>query len=141
MRRMNGKRFSVIGNDGDPCPRCGEPTQIREHGELRERHRRQPFYYSRWFYCTNERCITTVIHSSRYVVWKHDQEQEQKARIRAIRDQLRPRGYNSPPLTTTGPLVIGAEDAPHPPWEDPPEFSEEQRRRIRAIRDQLTPPR
>ena len=92
MRRMNGKRFGkkfvAVGGDGDPCPRCGEPTQIREHGELRERHRRQPVYYSRWFYCTNERCITTVIHSSRYVVWKHDQEQ--KVRIRAIRDQLTP---------------------------------------------------
>jgi hypothetical protein len=24
----------VVGMNGDPCPRCGEPTQIREHTEI-----------------------------------------------------------------------------------------------------------
>jgi hypothetical protein len=28
----------VVGMNGDPCPRCGEPTQIREHTEITAKH-------------------------------------------------------------------------------------------------------
>jgi len=48
----------IVGENGDPCPRCGKPTEIREHREVTEKQLQQPFYYSRWFYCTNRRCRT-----------------------------------------------------------------------------------
>ena len=34
----------VVPGKGDPCPRCGRPTQIREHGVITDKHRRQPFF-------------------------------------------------------------------------------------------------
>lgn len=63
------RRYAVIGDDGDPCPRCEMPTQIRQHIEITEKHLNQPYYYSRWFFCTNQRCRTTLVMPSRYIVW------------------------------------------------------------------------
>jgi hypothetical protein len=55
------KHHIVVGEYGPPCPRCHRPTQIREHDQIRERHLRQPFYYSRWYYCTHRDCKTTLV--------------------------------------------------------------------------------
>ena len=48
----NGKTI-VIPGDGDPCPRCGMPMEIREHNGVGDKQLRKPFYYARWFCCTN----------------------------------------------------------------------------------------
>jgi len=61
-------RFKICGDDGDPCPRCGQPTQIREHVEIGPRQLRQQFYYSRWFYCNNMNCKATLIMPPRYII-------------------------------------------------------------------------
>jgi len=66
-RALKAHRKTVPGQ-GDPCPRCGMPTEIREHDGLRDKHLRQPFYYTRWFYCTNKQCKTTMIMPDRYKV-------------------------------------------------------------------------
>lgn len=56
------KKYRVIDNVGIPCPRCGRKTQAREHLVITSKHtQRQPFYYSRWFCCVNNRCRTTLI--------------------------------------------------------------------------------
>jgi hypothetical protein len=55
------KKYVVVGHDGDPCPRCGRPTQIREHKSIEPRHLQQSFYYTRWFNCTASDCRTTLI--------------------------------------------------------------------------------
>jgi hypothetical protein len=31
------KKCVVIAGDGDPCPRCGNPMQIREYADLKEK--------------------------------------------------------------------------------------------------------
>jgi hypothetical protein len=36
----------MIPGDGDPCPRCGKPMQIREYDQVDEK---QSFSYERWF--------------------------------------------------------------------------------------------
>jgi hypothetical protein len=41
------------GKDGIPCPRCGEPTVIRQHHVITDKMLRQPFYYLRWYRCVN----------------------------------------------------------------------------------------
>jgi hypothetical protein len=46
----------VVGNDGEPCPRCGRPTEVREHADITEKLLRQRYYFRRWFHCTNRRC-------------------------------------------------------------------------------------
>jgi hypothetical protein len=61
--------YVVIPGNGDPCPQCCQPTQIREHAAITEKHLRQPHYYRRWFYCQNPQCrVTTVMHP-RHIVW------------------------------------------------------------------------
>ena len=62
------RNMRIVPGDGDPCPRCGQPTQIREHKVIAERESARPFYYSRWFNCTNASCKTTLIMPSRYTV-------------------------------------------------------------------------
>jgi len=57
------KKFIVIHGDGDPCPRCGEPMQIREYNEKQPS---QSFSYKRWFCCLNESCKTTLVMPARY---------------------------------------------------------------------------
>jgi hypothetical protein len=55
------KQYIVTGTDGIPCTRCNLPTEIREHTEITAKHLRQPFYYSRWFYCRNHFCVVSTI--------------------------------------------------------------------------------
>jgi len=68
MRRT--KQHRVVGHDGDPCHRCGQPTEVREHIEITAKHRNQPFYYSRWFYCVNDACQTKQIMPDRFRIWR-----------------------------------------------------------------------
>jgi hypothetical protein len=63
----NGKTIMIPG-DGDPCPRCGVPTQIREHDGIGDKQLRQPFYYTRWFCCMNQSCKTTQVMPERHKV-------------------------------------------------------------------------
>lgn len=65
---MAAKRI-LIGRDGDDCPRCGNPTTVWKHAEIKDKHRRQPYYYSQWFECMNGDCSTTQIMPKRYIVW------------------------------------------------------------------------
>jgi hypothetical protein len=44
----------LIGDDGDPCPRCGQPMRIFQHAEISDRQRRAPFYYAKWYRCFSE---------------------------------------------------------------------------------------
>jgi len=62
-------RAVVVAGAGDPCPRCGRPTEIREHPRITERERRRPFYYRRWFMCRNPACRTTTIVPAKYQVF------------------------------------------------------------------------
>jgi hypothetical protein len=56
-KKRKRTQYVVVEGDGDPCPRCGQPTQIREHDAFRE-HLAQPLYYTRWFCCRNPKCKT-----------------------------------------------------------------------------------
>jgi hypothetical protein len=70
MSKRKKIHHRVIGHDGPPCPRCSQPTEIREHQRITDKHtKRQPFYYSRWFYCTNSDCITNLIMPDEFRVW------------------------------------------------------------------------
>jgi len=65
-KRGNGKTI-VIPGDGDPCPRCGVPMQIREHNAVSEKQLRQS-YYTRWFCCMNKNCQTKQVMPPEYKV-------------------------------------------------------------------------
>jgi hypothetical protein len=73
-REWCGKNTVVIPGDGDPCPRCGRPMQIREHGSVGQKVTRQPFFYQRWFCCMHADCKTQMVMPERFkvenpVVW------------------------------------------------------------------------
>jgi hypothetical protein len=57
-----------VPGEGIPCPRCGRPTQIREHSQITERHRRQAYYFTRWFRCMSGDCPTTLIMRAQFKV-------------------------------------------------------------------------
>jgi hypothetical protein len=59
------KKCVVIPGDGDPCPRCGKPMQIREYDGVDEKQVRP---YTRWFCCLNKSCKTTLVMPERYKV-------------------------------------------------------------------------
>jgi len=74
MSRPKRKRYVVFPGMGDPCPKCCQPTQIREHEAVLEKHLRQPFYFRRWFHCTNPKCQVQMYCVERFkihngVVW------------------------------------------------------------------------
>jgi hypothetical protein len=58
----------IIPGLGDPCPRCHQPMQIREHETIRAKQLRQPFFYSRWFCCMNPKCRTKQVMPERFKV-------------------------------------------------------------------------
>jgi hypothetical protein len=63
------KRYVIVPGNGDLCSRCGMVMEICEHVEITKKHRRQPFYYSRWFNCINPDCETNFVMPLRYRVW------------------------------------------------------------------------
>lgn len=65
---MSKNNYKIIPGAGDICQRCKQATQIREHIEVTAKHLRQPFYYSRWFKCTNGKCQTTQIMPERFKI-------------------------------------------------------------------------
>jgi len=65
--KRSRKKYVVIPGDGDPCPRCGKPMQIREYAGLEERERHASFY-TRWFCCMDKSCKTTLVMPARYKV-------------------------------------------------------------------------
>ncbi len=85
------KRYVVVDVAGIACPRCGRPTQVREHSEVTSRHKNQPFYYRRWFNCTAEDCQTTLIMRDEFKVWNSNPRGEEMRRVSDIQQQLRPR--------------------------------------------------
>ena len=57
----------VIPGDGDACPRCGQPMQIREYDGIDEKQLREPSN-TRWFCCMNKTRKTTLVMPARYKV-------------------------------------------------------------------------
>jgi hypothetical protein len=51
----------TVQGKGPPCPRCRQPTQIREHESITAKELAKPFYYRRWYICGNRQCRTTTI--------------------------------------------------------------------------------
>ena len=49
------------GVRGPACPRCRRATEVREHIRVTAELHRKPFYFRRWYYCTNPTCDTRVI--------------------------------------------------------------------------------
>jgi hypothetical protein len=78
--------YVIVGSSGEPCPRCGCPTQIREHRYITAKELRKPYYYSRWFFCRNPACKTTLVMPERYKVFNVEPETER--RMTAITEQL-----------------------------------------------------
>lgn len=54
---------------GPPCPQCQQPTQVRKHAKVGRKQLRQPFYYTRWYFCVNPQCEVTKIMPPEHRVW------------------------------------------------------------------------
>ena len=67
-KKRQRNRAVVVRGDGDPCPRCGVPMQIREYSNLTDKDLHQPYFYTRWFCCMNKSCRTTLVMPERYKV-------------------------------------------------------------------------
>jgi hypothetical protein len=67
------KNTKIVSLNGPPCPRCGCPTEIREHERITEKELARPFYYSRWYNCPNEDCQTKQIMPPAFRVWNENE--------------------------------------------------------------------
>jgi hypothetical protein len=86
--------------------------QVFEHREITKKHRRQPFYYSRWFCCMNDGCKTTQVHPDRFRVWNVEGEDRTNLESWLVKQDKQRRqqvasGESWPDGDTSGP----------PPWE------------------------
>lgn len=68
------RAHQTAGHDGDPCPHCRRPMEIRQHAKLTAKHLRQPYYFSRWFECTRTDCPTTLVMPPRFKVMKRSEQ-------------------------------------------------------------------
>jgi hypothetical protein len=58
----------VVPGEGPPCPRCGEPMQIREHRKITADLLAKPYYFSRWFRCMQRGCKTKLVMPEKFKV-------------------------------------------------------------------------
>ena len=70
-RKTRFGKVIVVPESGPPCPRCKHATEVREHGAITAKHLAQPFYYARWYRCTNGQCKTTLIMPEEFKVWNY----------------------------------------------------------------------
>lgn len=61
--------FKIVARNGPACPRCGAPTQVREHKRVGQRELSKLFYFSKWFFCANPHCVTNTILPPAYRVY------------------------------------------------------------------------
>tara|TARA_R110000868_G_scaffold138814_1_gene353266 strand:- start:255 stop:575 length:321 start_codon:yes stop_codon:yes gene_type:complete len=54
------KNTIVLAGGGKECPRCNHISQAREHKSISPKQLQAQYYYSRWYYCLNRNCQTTV---------------------------------------------------------------------------------
>lgn len=102
------KNTRIVSLDGEPCPRCQQPTEIREHINVTRCETARPFYYSRWFNCTNPECVTTVIMSGRFRVPNFSE-------VTPVGEQ---QPEPEPPFTTYPREPIPEYTGDRPPWEE-----------------------
>ena len=109
----------IIAGDGIPCPRCGRPTQIREHKAVKPKQLRQPFYYARWFYCLHEDCQTRQIMRDEDMVW-NDNEAARWLKAhswQAPRAPPEPRAGHGDVALEVLDCISRESDTSTPPWE------------------------
>jgi len=68
LRRGRAKSIAVAQN-GAPRPRSARPIEIRQHVRIRDKRRRQPCYYSRWYRCKYADCRTTLVMPEEHKIW------------------------------------------------------------------------
>ncbi len=85
---MSGHNHTEL--NGPPCPRCARPMEVRQHVQIREKQRRQPFYYSRWYRCNHMDCRTREVMPREFKVWNDNSAADHLRRLLAVREQLRP---------------------------------------------------
>lgn len=101
----------VVNESGPPCPRCREPTQVRQHKKIGERQLRAKFYFARWYLCTNQHCRTTLIMPETFKVWNPPLTETEQQRLELVLEQL----------GETAEVAEAAESAhalERPPWEE-----------------------
>lgn len=111
-RGQIGKHTQVIGRDGPSCPRCSQPTLILEHTSIGPKQTKQPFFYSRWYKCTNTHCRTKLIMPPEFRVFRDEEARakfEQRPKLTSdIALQV---------LDTMSPQPAELYDGESPPWE------------------------
>lgn len=117
MGKHKRAKPKIVAGAGDPCPRCGQPTEIREHVQITARELRRPFYYSRWFNCTNPRCQTTLIMPSRFIVWN---DNGRAAALRRLYERENLQRYARPEPPPFDDVVMQTLDELRPADELPP---------------------
>lgn len=78
----------VVDEKGEPCPTCNKPSQTREHKEVKMKQLRQPYYFTRWFYCTNKSCKTKMFMLDKYKVWNNNDKSRKMKVAEEDRQQL-----------------------------------------------------
>lgn len=62
------KKYRIVGINGEKCPRCNEPSEIREHFGITDQELQKAFYYTRWYNCRNQQCQTTIFFNDDFKV-------------------------------------------------------------------------
>jgi hypothetical protein len=62
--------------------------ELRQHNRIRERRRRQPYYYSRWYRCSHTDCRTREVMPPEFIVWNDNPAARRLRQMREIQKQL-----------------------------------------------------
>ncbi len=101
-RRRHNKRnppsnITIESNNGPPCPRCGVSTQVRSHRAITAKELEKPYYYSRWYFCINLDCRTTLIMPDEYKVFRGQQSIDDNNVSRDQKPFYKPNESDTPP--------------------------------------------
>lgn len=80
-QRLLRKGTRILGYDGTLCPRCGNRVELREHVSIGPTELARPYYYSHWYFCTNDLCHTNQIMFDKFKVYNQ---------LEPVVDELRP---------------------------------------------------
>jgi hypothetical protein len=86
---MSKQKAVRLTEKGPPCPRCHRLMQIRVHTCITDKMvKRQPYYYSRWYYCLNNKCRTKQVMPDEFRVFNESADTPVNKRLALIKQQL-----------------------------------------------------
>jgi hypothetical protein len=84
------KTYRIIENiENKTCPTCKLKVEAREHAEITNTQLNKPFYFSKWYYCSNSDCRTKLVMDDQFKVRNAHHRRKMSRKEKQVKNDFR----------------------------------------------------